>query len=268
MKRFVSTAPVFGLALLLSSAAMGQTTPASTSPAQAPAATAPAHPTLEPEAVAALERMGAYLRTLTTFGAAADVTSEEVLPSGQKVQYTGAIDLVATRPNRLRLNLDSTRKRRQYFYDGRTLTIFSPRQGFYATLDAPPTIHEMIKTFGERYDIVIPLADMFAVGEDPAIIARIQSGFFVGTEAVDDQVCDHYAFRQEKVDWQIWIREGDQPLPCRVVITSKEDPALPQYEARMSWNLQPVVLADTFTFTPPEGAERIPVQTVTAASGQ
>jgi hypothetical protein len=261
MKRLVSTASVFGLALLLSSAAMTQTPPAS-----APAAT---HPTLEPEATAALQRMGAYLRTLTTFGAAADVTSEEVLPSGQKVQYTGAIDLVATRPNRLRLNLDSTRKRRQYFYDGRTLTVYSPRQGYYATLDAPPTIGEMIKTFGERYDIVIPLADLFAIGEDPAIMARIQSGFFVGTEAVDDQTCDHYAFRQEKADWQIWIRDDDaQPLPCRIVITSREDPALPQYEARMTWNLQPVVPPDTFTFTPPEGAERIPVQTAAAASGQ
>ena len=266
MKGFVSTAPVLSLALLLSSAAMAQT-PATTAPqAAAPAATA--HPTLEPEAVAALERMGAYLRTLTTFSGAADVTSEEVLPSGQKVQYTGAIDLVATRPNRLRLNLDSTRKRRQFFYDGQTLTIYSPRQGFYATLDAPPTIHEMIKTFGERYDIVIPLADLFAIGQDPAIMARIQSGFFVGTEAVDDEVCDHYAFRGATADWEIWIREGDQPLPFRYVITSREDPALPQYEARLRWNLQPTVLADTFTFTPPEGAERIPVQTVTAASGQ
>src|SRR5688572_20565400 len=137
MKGFVSTAPVLGLTLLLSSAALAQTPASAALQAAAPAATA--HPTLEPEAVAALERMGAYLRTLTTFGGEADVTSEEVLPSGQKIQYTGAIDLIATRPNRLRLNLDSTRKRRQYFYDGQTLTIWSPRQGYYTTIDAPPT---------------------------------------------------------------------------------------------------------------------------------
>jgi hypothetical protein len=272
MMGFVSTGPVLGLALLMSSAAMAQTpAPAAPQPAAPTAQAAPAatpHPTLEPEAVAALERMGAYLRTLTTFGGQADVTSEEVLPSGQKIQYTGAIDLVASRPNRLRLNLDSTRKRRQYFYDGRTLTIWSPRQGYYATLDAPPTIHEMIRTFSERYDIVIPFADLFAIGQDPAILARIQSGFFVGTEAVDDQICDHYAFRQENADWQIWIREGDEPLPCRLVITSREDPALPEYESRFRWNLQPVVTAETFTFTPPEGADRIPVETVTAARAQ
>ena len=90
---------------------MAQIPPATAAQAQA----ATAHPTLEPEAVAALERMGAYLRTLTTFGGEADITSEEVLASGQKVQYTGAIDLVATRPNRLRLNLD---------FDAETATIF------------------------------------------------------------------------------------------------------------------------------------------------
>ena len=83
MKGFVSTAPVLGLALLLGSTAVAQTPALSASQAAAPAATA--HPTLEPEAVAALERMGAYLRTLTTFGGEADVTSEEVLPSGQKI---------------------------------------------------------------------------------------------------------------------------------------------------------------------------------------
>src|SRR5690349_4356277 len=56
----------------------------------------------EPEAIAALEKMGAFLRTLTTFAVEGVGTSEEALTTGQKIHYPGTIDLLATRPNRLR----------------------------------------------------------------------------------------------------------------------------------------------------------------------
>src|SRR5688572_24040247 len=198
--RLVSTASL--LALIIAGApAAAQDPPAP--PASAPAALASER---DPEAIAALERMGAHLRTLTTFGVAGDITSEEVLQTGQSITYTGAIDLVAQRPNRLRANMDSSRKRRQYFYDGRTLTIWAPRQGFYTSVDAPGTIGEVLDVASERLNLVLPLADMFELGVDPELTGRLTSAFFVGVEAVDDQKCEHYAFRQPGVDWEIWIR--------------------------------------------------------------
>jgi hypothetical protein len=53
------------------------------------------------------------------------------------------------------------------------------------------------------------------------------SGVIGGTE------CDHFAFRTQDVDvdWQIWITQGDQPHPCRYVITSK------QVDRGAAWNL-------------------------------
>lgn len=251
--RLVSTASL--LALIIAGA------PAAAQDPPAPPASAPAAPASErdPEAIAALERMGAHLRTLTTFGVAGDITSEEVLQTGQSITYTGAIDLVAQRPNRLRANMDSSRKRRQYFYDGRTLTIWAPRQGFYTSVDAPGTIGEVLDVASERLNLVLPLSDMFELGVDPELTGRLTSAFFVGVEAVDDQKCEHYAFRQPGVDWEIWIREGEAPLPCMYRITSLEDPSRPDYIVRMSWDMSPVITDETFTFVAPEGADRIPV---------
>src|SRR3954447_3004313 len=54
----------------------------------------------EPEAIAALEKMGGYLRTLTTFAVEGTGSTEESLTTGQKIMYPGTIDLLATRPNR------------------------------------------------------------------------------------------------------------------------------------------------------------------------
>ena len=248
--RLVSTASM--LALLCAGAPLA----ALTQPAFAQT-TAPA-PERDPAAIAALERMGAHLRTLTTFGVAGDITSEEVLETGQSISYPGAIDMVVRRPDRLRANLDSSRKRRQYFYDGHTLTVYAPRQGFYTSVDAPPTIQGMLDVASERLNLVLPLSDMFELGVNPALTSRITSGFLVGIEAVDDQTCEHYAFRQPGIDWEIWIAEGDAPLPCMYRITSLEDPSRPDYIVRLTWTLAPVITDDTFTFVAPEGADRIP----------
>jgi hypothetical protein len=244
---------------------------AAAQPATTPAATTPAAPSTaavqrDPAAIAALEQMGAYLRTLTTFQIDADITNEEVLDTGQSIQYTAAVDLVAQRPNRLRVNLDSTRKRRQYFYDGSTLTIWAPRQAFYAQIVAPPTIQQLIAQASDRLDLAIPFADMFELGQNAELTNRITSAMVIGSEAVDDQVCTHYAFRQARVDWEIWIREGEQPLPCRYRIVSLEDDARPAYEVSLTWNMTPTIGPNTFTFVPPEGADRIPIAVKTASA--
>jgi hypothetical protein len=263
--RLIPTASLLALALTAATGA-AQIPSGPPTAAPAPGASTPAASARDPAAIAALERMGTYLRTLTTFAISGDLSTEEVLETGQTLQYNGSIELIAQRPGHLRANLDSSRKRRQYFYDGQNLTIWAPRQGYYATVPAPPTIGAMIETASERLGLVVPLADMFELGSDPVLTNRITSGFLVGTEAVDDQKCLHYAFRQPDVDWEIWIREGDQPLPCMYRITDLRDPSRPDYEVLLTWDLQPVITPETFVFVAPEGADRIPVATATASA--
>ena len=68
----------------------------------------------------------------------------------------------------------------------------------------------------------------------------------------------HLAFRKDKVDWQIWVRTGVQPLPVKYVITSKWMTGAPQYTLHLyDWNARPQVPDSRFTFTPPEGAKKI-----------
>ena len=69
-----------------------------TVPPSAAAPAGPARPAVEPEAVAALERMGAYLRGLPAFVVRAYTTTDEVLESGQKIQLDGVVDLRVRSP--------------------------------------------------------------------------------------------------------------------------------------------------------------------------
>lgn len=222
---------------------------------------------VDPEAVAALGRMGAAMRALTNVSLHADVTTEEVLTTGQKLQYGGTIELMARRPDRLRLSLKSDRQAREFYYDGKSATLFSPRIGYFATFEAPPTTAELLQRAAERYDLELPLVDLVEWGAGGGRPDDLQSAFQVGTETIDGKLCDQFAFREEGQDYQIWIAQGEQALPCKIVVTTTDDPSMPQFSAVLSWQPARDFAADTFVFTPPESSRRIAIGQVPAGSG-
>jgi hypothetical protein len=69
--------------------------------------------------------------------------------------------------------------------------------------------------------------------------------------------CEQYAFRQEGLDWQIWIQLGDYPLPLKFVIRTLSDEARPQHSDTLTWNLAPSFNDAAFVFDPPPDAQRI-----------
>lgn len=231
-------------------------------PAAATGTPAPVEPA-DPAVLDALDKMGAYLRTLNSFEVRADTTIDEVLESGQKLQFASAIHLRARRPDHLWAEVSSDRKMREFFYDGKTFTIYGPRNKYYATFPAPATLREVIETAEEKYGIALPLADLFRWGTDPVRRDTIRSAILVGPATIDGTPCDHLAFREESIDWQVWIQKGDSPLPRKLVITTRSDEAQPQYAAVLSWNLAPALNDKMFMFKPPEGSQRIAIREIT-----
>jgi hypothetical protein len=226
---------------------------------------------VDADALAALDKMGAELRTHSNIDVKSDFLTEDVLGSGQKLQYSGTVETTARRPNGFRISLVSDTKNREIYYDGKNVTVFSPRLGYYGTFAAPDTIQATLDKAKSQYGIELPLADLFAWGTDPSLVKRIKSGFFVRQDHVNGQACNHFAFRQEHVDWQIWIAANGPALPCKLVITNTNDPAQPQYTAVMHWSFPDSIPDKTFAFTPPSDAKKIamaPVATVRLAGGR
>src|SRR5262249_21721648 len=143
--------------------------------------------------------------------------------------------------NRLRAELNSDRKNRVFFYDGKSFTLFAPRMNYYATVDAPATTTELADLLEDKYDIELPLVDLFRWGGPNArrSLADLTAAGDFGPSDVGDTTCEHFAFRQEGLDWQIWIQNGDYPLPRRIVLTTLTDEARPRYQATYQWQLAP-----------------------------
>lgn len=216
-----------------------------------------ADPAIDKGAMEALSNMGSYLSKLSAFRVQTSTTRETVLEDGQKIQYEGNVDALARIPNGLRIHVTNDRHERLYLFDGKSFTLWGQRMNYYATVDAPATIGLLATALADNYGIAIPLTDLFLWGTDDASIAAITAATDLGSSVVGGTTCAHYAFRQDDIDWQIWIQKGDFPLPRRLVITSRTDEARPQYTASYRWDLAPSFNDAAFTFDPPAGALRV-----------
>ncbi len=233
---------------------------AATASAQAP----PAAVAGDPGALAALDRMGAYLRTLTVFQVRAETSSEDVLEDGQKVTVGGTSHLLVARPGRLLAEVSDDRQSRAYFYDGKAFTLWARDVNAYATVAAPPSIAELVDRLASEYVIDVPLSDLIFWGTPRGAAGKVRSALDLGPADVSGTSCEHYAFRQEGLDWQVWIQLGDFPLPRKLVLTTRTDEARPQFTSVLSWDLAPSFNDAAFTFDPPARAEKIALPTATA----
>jgi len=213
--------------------------------------------TIDPGALTAVQQMGAFLRSLQSMEVEAEVTTDDVLPTGQKVQYSATVNLKAQRPDRLRVEIAGDRRSAWLFYDGTTFTSYDPKLGYYASFTAPPTIAALVDVLEHRYGVDLPLADLFRLGTDRAQLAAIRSAKIVGPSTVKGTPCIHYAFHQNDIDWEIWLEDGVQPLPRKLVVTTLTERSEPQHVSVMSWNLTPAFAAKTFAFMPPPSAHRV-----------
>ena len=226
----------------------------------APGGTAqPAANAVDPAAIQALKDMGAHLQTLKRFRVTTDVTGERVLADGQKLQHTATATLDVERPNKLRARTHSARSERELIYDGKTVTLYTPAQKYYSTVEFTGSLGELMNRLEEKYGVQVPLSDLFLWGTPAAPLDGIESAMNAGQDFIDDDLCDHYAFRQAKADWQIWITTGSKPLPRKVVITNRTDDARPQSVSLIDWNLKPKFSDSVFKFTPPKGASKIEI---------
>ncbi len=208
-------------------------------------------------ALEALNNMGSYLRSLESFKVQAVTSTDEVLESGQKIQFDKSVEIQAKKPAGLRADVTSPYGERSFYYDGKTFTLHTPENKFYATIPVSGTNGEFIEAVQSKTGANLPLADLFYWGADEGAGDDIESAIIVGYGNVNGVKCEHYAFRQKEVDWQICIQQGETPLPLKLVITSKNEEEQPQHVSVMKWDTAATPDAKVFAYTPQEGDTKI-----------
>lgn len=195
------------------------------------------------------------LKSAQQFSFKAEVTDDRVYTKGKKLQFAFDLEALVKRPDKLRINAQGDIEDKQFFYDGKTITLYDQTKNAYAVMAAPATIDEALDQARKEYGLTVALADL-SHGNALALMTKGQKhALYVGEGLVRGVKCHHLAFDRDDIQWQIWIDAGDKPLIRKIVINQKMLPAEPQWTAYFSdWNLTPQLNDSLFVFTPPEKA--------------
>jgi hypothetical protein len=196
-------------------------------------------PVIGPRAELVLKAMSDYMKSVKQFSFRGKISFDEVLPTGQKIQYSAENRAAIRRPDRVYAEMEGDEGSRRFWYDGKKATLVDGELGVYATVDDVPTeLGAMMDHLMEKYDFSPPLADLVYPDLYDAMIENVQFGIYVGLHDVEGIRCHHLAFVQKYIDWQIWIEDGLQMVPRKAVITYKALPESPQYTAVLTdWDL-------------------------------
>ncbi len=231
-------------------------------PAQPPAAaktdSSKPPPNCDPKADALLRKMTTTLSSTKAFQVDADHVLEVVTKDGEKLQFVAQSRVSIERPDKLRSERIGPIADLSFYYDGKTMTIYGKKTGMYASTPAPNTIDGAFDFARDKLGIDVPAADLIYADSYTGLMDDVTSGTYVGLEPVSGRMCHHLAYRGHETDWQVWIEDTPQGLPCRYVVTSKNIKGIPEYAVSFSnWNLSPKLAASDFQFTPPSDATKI-----------
>ena len=206
-----------------------------------------------------VQQMSKRLAAATELTVTTTEQRDVVRRSGTKdrVSLTGVYTL--RRPDRFHTTLTGG-KGLESWYDGKKLTVAVQEEKVFSQAPMPETIDRTLDALAERYDMALPLADLFYSNPAKALLSDTTTGGYAGTENVGDTTCHHLAFRDVGVEWEVWLPLQGEPLPTRFKTVGKHRTGQPVTEVTFkNWNLAPQTSDATFTPSVPAEYEGIAI---------
>ncbi len=254
-----------GLGLLLATGALAQTPPQNAQPAKPPkppaAKTQPAAPTkmvLEPRAMDLLKAASARLAAAKSMSFTATVSYEYPSQLGPPILYTVRYDVALQRPDKLRVLTPGDGPASEFYYDGKAMMAYAPKENLVAVADAPPTIDGALKAAFDSADIYYPFTDLIVADPYAALTDGTILAFYIGpSEMVGGTKTEMVAWANSDVFLQIWIGAEDK-LPRRVRAVYNGDPLQMRHEMDLSdWQLDSAIPAEAFASDKAKAAQHI-----------
>ena len=203
-----------------------------------------------------LKAMSDYMAAQNSISFNYDSNLEIVTTEGQKLGLASSGTIEISRPDKIRASRTGGFADVELTFDGKTLTLLGKNVNLYAQAELPGTLDNLVDQIRDKYNRPLPAADLILSDPYEELMADVKDVKDLGSGVIRGQECDHLAFRNDDVDWQIWIAQGDKPYPCRYVITSTKVDRAPQYTIDVrDWKASTEASSVNFSFTPPAGAK-------------
>jgi hypothetical protein len=204
-----------------------------------------------------LKTMSDYVASQKNVSMAYDSDIEVITSDLQKIQFTSSGQLQVSRPDKVHASRTGGYADVEFFFDGKTFTFYGKHLNVFAQSQSAGSIDQLVERLRGEYSVEAPGADLLLSNVYGKLIADVIDAKHIGLGVIDGIECEHLAFRNLDVDWQVWIETGARPIPRKYVITTKAVTGAPQYTLRIKDWKTDVAAADAFTFRPPANAKRV-----------
>jgi hypothetical protein len=205
-----------------------------------------------------LKAMTDYVTSQKVISVTYDSDIEVITNDLQKIQFASSGQMLLSRPDKIRASRTGGYADVDLVFDGKTLSVLGKNLNAFAQTESPGSIDQLVARLRNELGVAVPGADLLLSKAYDDLMTDVLDAKHIGRGVIDGIECDHLAFRNADVDWQLWVEIGDRPIPRKYVITSKAVTGGPQYTLRIKdWKTDAPVAADAFTFKPPADAKKV-----------
>ena len=204
-----------------------------------------------------VQRTSDALSQAQTFSVVTHEVRDAVQSDGKVVHLSLDHKVTLRRPDRLYVETTGDR-RNEVWYDGNGITVVMHGEKVFAQARMPETLDRTLDALQERYGFYVPGSDTLYSNPAHALLTDTTTGGWVGVETIDEQACDHVAFEDRGVKWELWVPTTGTSLPRRSKAEFPHQKRLRKFQIDFTnWNLSPTIAADVFAPVVPTGYEGI-----------
>ncbi len=212
------------------------------------------------DAMQILKAMTDYVSSQKIISATYDTDIEVLTDNLQKIQFASSGQMLLSRPDKVRASRVGGYADVEMVFDGKTLSVLGKNLNKFVQVEAAGSVDELVARLRDQLGMAIPGADIMLARSYDELTSDVINGKHIGRGVIDGVECEHLAFRNHDVDWQLWVELGSRPSPRKYVITSKDVTGAPQYTLRIKeWKTDVPVAADAFSFKPPADSQKVEV---------
>ncbi len=175
-------------------------------------------------------------------------------PSGMWISLYGTSKVVKEGAEKLFVETRGDFFPYDFFFDGKTVTAFSPTKNFYAEKASTGTVDDVIEEAYREEGKSFPYADILVADPYKVLTEGLVRAVYVGQSTFrplsgsGSVVTDHLIFSNQGVEWQIWIGTEDR-LPRMVCATYSDREGEPSYTVELGdWKIDEVLAPETFVY--------------------
>jgi len=226
--------------------------------AVAPSAVPAAAIGLEPRAIDILKAACARLAAAKSMSFTAVVSYESPSRFGPPLIYSTKSQVTLRRPDKLKVITVGDGPPSEFYYNGKTMTAFSPHENLIAVASAPPTVDGALQAAFDSAAIYFPFSDVVVADPYKDLANGLTVAFYIGQSVVVDGITtDMVAYITGDVFVQAWIGAQDK-LPRRLYAVYQTDPNRLRHVLALSdWKLDIDAPSDGFDAPKAPGAAQI-----------